>query len=133
MLHHVRKLAAEAHQYQEILPVKLLHLGELLHPVTQEAVTADEFVARHNIRHGDANAVKHRLYLLRAVAHAVEHDLLIRLPEVVPQAAVNLIKKKCHCLFLCILKCGSHHAYPLGLLNALHESLCDLRAVQAIF
>ena len=69
--------------------------------LTEEAVTAHELVARHDVRNGYADAVQHRFYLLRAVAHAVEHYFLIRLPKVIPQAGVYLIKEKCHFMPLC--------------------------------
>ena len=96
VLHDLRYLAAKADQYQEIIAVKLLYLRELLYAVSEEAVSPHELVARHDIRHRHACLVQHGLYLLRAVAHAVKHYLLFRLPQVIPQAAIYLIKEKCH-------------------------------------
>ena len=119
MPHHVRKLAAEAHQYQEIITVKLLYLGKLLHAVAKKAVTPHEFIASHYIGNRDAYAVQHGLYLFRAVAHAIEDYLLIRLPEVIPQAGIYLIKEKCHCMPFSAL----HHADLFRFTDALHECL----------
>ena len=66
--------ADKADQYQEIIAVKLLYLRELLYAVSEETVSPHELVARHDIRHRHACLVQHGLYLLRAVAHAVQRD-----------------------------------------------------------